>query len=118
MTGNEKISLADAFDKSVKSGNWLTASDAAAIQLGRALAVAIDSAMDHADGDALALLAPKMLAVLKDLHLTVETRNQGKQHDTDSGEKYAGDYLRLVSATAGKSKSGTAKRRSTSKQSG
>ena len=98
---NEKVSpnCLDSFRQSVESAQWITSTDVGAITLGRRLAAALDVAFDKGEVGDVAVLAPKLLAVLQQLHLTTETRIQGKQEDQHDGTDFAADYLRLVNPT-------------------
>jgi hypothetical protein len=99
---NDKLSgnCLDSFKQSVECAQWITATDIGTITLGRRLAAALDVAFDAGDIGDVAVLAPKLLAVLQQLHLTTETRTQGKQEEQHDGTDFASDYLRLVNPTA------------------
>ena len=91
--------------------NWIAPTDVAAMTLARRLAMALDTAFDLGDLKEATPLAGKYLAVLQQLHLTVDTRIQGKQGEENDGTNHVGNYLRLIEAKDRKSKSAPAQRR-------
>ena len=78
--------------------NWLAPTDVAAMTLARRIALALDTAFDMGDLKEATPLAAKYLAVLQQLHLTVETRTTGKQGEENDGTNHVGNYLRLIEA--------------------
>jgi hypothetical protein len=119
---NEKIlgNCLNSFRQSVECAQWIKATDIGAITLGRRLAAALDVAFDTGEIGDVAALTPKLMTVLQQLHLTTETRIQGKQEDHNDGTEYAAAYLRLITpqtpnkakprANSGGTNSGTGKR--------
>jgi len=105
MTVNEKessqvkpMSLYLSLNSALKMANWITSTDAAAITLARRLATMLDVCFDTGeDISHVAALVGKYLAVLQQLHLTVDTRITGKQGEENDGTQHVGDYLRLIS---------------------
>lgn len=84
--------------------NWIAATDVAAITLARRIAMALDTAFDMGELKEATPLAAKYLQVLQQLHLTVETRTQGKQGEQNDGTNHVGNYLRLLETKDTKSK--------------
>ena len=104
--GLEPQTLRGFYDQAVTTAAWISPSDVATVRLGQWLADMIDS-FDSSD-ESLKVMPQYVRAyigVLQQLHLTVETRTQGKQEDENNGDGYIGDYLRLLNPTVGKSKS-------------
>ena len=110
MTSDQPLSNALAFTRTAGAADWLTVTDQAAVYLGLQLAKMIDAAIDSGAVNDLAILSPKYMAVLQQLHLTTETRNQGKSDDAEVGTSYADTYLRLINPKAGKRPPGGNKR--------
>jgi hypothetical protein len=72
--------------------------------------MALDTAFDMGELKEATPLAAKYLQVLQQLHLTVETRTQGKQGEENDGTNHVGNYLRLLETTNTKSKPKPAQR--------
>ena len=87
-----------SLNSALSVANWLASTDVAAMTLARRIALALDTAFDMGDIKEATLLAAKYLAVLQQLHLTVETRTQGKQGEENDGTNHVGNYLRLIEA--------------------
>ena len=102
ITGNLKSALAKA--------NWINETDKAAVALALRLATALDVSFDTGELKEVSALAQRLTAVLQQLHLTVETRTQGKQEEEDNGEEHRGNYLRLLQAASNESKPRVTKR--------
>lgn len=94
--------------------NWIAPTDVAAITLARRLAIALDTACDMGETKDIAPLAAKYLAVLQQLHLTVETRILGKQGEENDGANHVGEYLRLIQPKDTKQGIKSAERRASS----
>jgi hypothetical protein len=94
-----------SLNSALSVANWLAPTDVAAMTLARRIALALDTAFDMGDIKEATPLAAKYLAVLQQLHLTVETRTQGKQGDENDGTNHVGNYLRLIEAKDRKPKS-------------
>jgi hypothetical protein len=94
--------------------NWIAPTDVAAMTLARRLAMALDTAFDMGDLKEATPLAGKYLAVLQQLHLTVDTRIQGKQGEENDGTNHVGNYLRLIEAKDRKPKPKPTQRRASS----
>jgi hypothetical protein len=100
-----------SLNSAISVSNWLAPTDVAALTLARRLAMALDTAFDMGDLKEVGQLASKYLAVLQQLHLTVETRTQGKQGDENDGTNHVGNYLRLLETKDRKPKPKPAQRR-------
>jgi hypothetical protein len=100
-----------SLNSAITVSNWLAPTDVAALTLARRLAMALDTAFDIGDLKEVGQLASKYLAVLQQLHLTVETRTQGKQGDENDGTNHVGNYLRLLETKDRKPKPKPAQRR-------
>ena len=100
-----------SLNSAISVSNWLAPTDVAALTLARRLAMALDTAFDIGDLKEVGQLASKYLAVLQQLHLTVETRTQGKQGDENDGTNHVGNYLRLLETKDRKPKPKPAQRR-------
>ena len=87
-----------SLNSALSVANWLAPTDVAAMTLARRIALALDTAFDMGDLKEATPLAAKYLAVLQQLHLTVETRTQGKQGEENDGTNHVGNYLRLIEA--------------------
>ena len=87
-----------SLNSALSVANWLAPTDVAAMTLARRIALALDTAFDMGDIKEATPLAAKYLAVLQQLHLTVETRTQGKQGEENDGTNHVGNYLRLIEA--------------------
>ena len=93
-----------SLNSAIGVANWIAPTDVAALTLARRLAMALDTAFDMGELKEATPLAAKYLQVLQQLHLTVETRTQGKQGEENDGTNHVGNYLRLLEATNTKSK--------------
>jgi hypothetical protein len=100
-----------SLNSAISVSNWLAPTDVAALTLARRLAMALDTAFDIGDLKEVGQLASKYLAVLQQLHLTVETRTQGKQGEENDGTNHVGNYLRLLETKDRKPKPKPAQRR-------
>jgi len=98
-------------ESSIRAADWLQVSDRGALALARRLATALDTAFDMGELKDVPGLAGRLIGVLQQLHLTTETRKQGKQKDENDGTGYVGDYLRLLKTENPKPKPKPAKRR-------
>ena len=87
-----------SLNSALSVANWLAPTDVAAMTLARRIALALDTAFDIGDIKEATPLAAKYLAVLQQLHLTVETRTTGKQGEENDGTNHVGNYLRLIEA--------------------
>ena len=87
-----------SLNSALSVANWLAPTDVAAMTLARRIALALDTAFDMGDLKEATPLAAKYLSVLQQLHLTVETRTQGKQGEENDGTNHVGNYLRLIEA--------------------
>lgn len=99
-----------SLNSAVSVANWIAPTDVAALTLARRLAMALDTAFDIGELKEATALAAKYLQVLQQLHLTVETRSQGKQGEENDGTNHVGNYLRLLNTTTTKQKPKPAKR--------
>lgn len=108
---NAPESIAGNLESSIQAANWLQTSDAAAVALARRLAVAIDVALDTGELRDVSQLVQRFIGVLQQLHMTVETRTQGKQEVESDGSEHIGNYLRLIDSKNPKSDPKSAKRR-------
>jgi hypothetical protein len=108
---NKPMGLYLSLNSALSVANWIAPTDVAAMTLARRLAMALDTAFDMGDLKEVATLAAKYLSVLQQLHLTVETRTQGKQGEENDGTNHVGDYLRLIQTKDRKPKPKTAQRR-------
>ena len=107
-----------SLNSALSVATWITPSDVAAITLARRMAKALDTAFDMgADLKDITALSGKLLSVLQQLHLTVETRTASKKEEND-GSAYVGDFLRLVKTKNPKPPAKTAQRRQASKPTG
>jgi hypothetical protein len=105
------MGILDSLNSALSVANWIAPTDVAAITLARRIAQALDTAFDMGDLKEATPLAAKYLAVLQQLHMTVETRTAGKQGEENDGTNHVGNYLRLIEAKDRKSKSAPAQRR-------
>ena len=87
-----------SLNSALSVANWLAPTDVAAMTLARRIALALDTAFDIGDIKEATPLAAKYLAVLQQLHLTVETRTTGKQGEENDGTNHVENYLRLIEA--------------------
>lgn len=99
------MSIVGNLETAIQKANWINDTDAAGVALAYRLATALDIAFDSGELKEVPALAQRLTGVLQQLHLTVETRTQGKQEEEDNGEEHRGNYLRLLQATPTKSKS-------------
>jgi hypothetical protein len=100
-----------SLNSALSVANWIAPTDVATMTLARRLAMALDTAFDMGDLKEATPLAGKYLAVLQQLHLTVETRTAGKQGEENDGTNHVGNYLRLIEAKDRKPKPKPAQRR-------
>ena len=103
-----------SLNSAISVANWLAPTDVAALTLARRIALALDTAFDMGDLKEATPLAAKYLAVLQQLHMTVETRTAGKQGEENDGTNHVGSYLRLLETKDRKPKPEPAKRRASS----
>ena len=99
-----------SLNSAISVANWIAPTDVAAITLARRIAMALDTAFDMGELKEATPLAAKYLQVLQQLHLTVETRTQGKQGEQNDGTNHVGDYLRLINTKDTKQKPKIAQR--------
>lgn len=104
-------SIAGNLESAIQAATWLQKSDMAGVALARRLALAIDVALDTGELRDVSQLSARFIGVLQQLHMTVETRTQGKQEVESDGSEHIGNYLRLIDSKNSKSKTKTAKRR-------
>ena len=107
---NKPMSCYLSLNSALSVANWIAPTDVAAITLARRIAMALDTAFDIGELKEATPLAAKYLQVLQQLHLTVETRTQGKQGEQNDGTNHVGDYLRLINTKDTKQKPKTAQR--------
>ena len=107
---NKPMSCYLSLNSAISIANWIAPTDVAALTLARRLAMALDTAFDMGELKEATPLAAKYLQVLQQLHLTVETRTQGKQGEQNDGTNHVGDYLRLINTKDTKQKPKTAQR--------
>jgi hypothetical protein len=110
-TQTKPMGILDSLNSALSVASWIAPTDVAAITLARRIAQALDTAFDMGDLKEATPLAAKYLAVLQQLHMTVETRTAGKQGEENDGTNHVGNYLRLIEAKDRKSKSAPAQRR-------
>lgn len=110
IKGLAPISIVDSLNQALSKAHWIGESDVATVTLALRLARALDVSFDTGELKEVSALAQRLTAVLQQLHLTVETRTQGKQEDDDNGEQHRGNYLRLLQATSNESKPRPTKR--------
>ncbi len=103
-------SILDSLNSALSKAHWIGESDAATVTLALRLARALDVSFDTGELKEVSALAQRLTAVLQQLHLTVETRTQGKQEEEDNGETHRGNYLRLLQATSNEPKPKATKR--------
>jgi hypothetical protein len=103
-----------SLNSAISVANWIAPTDVATLTLARRLAMALDTAFDMGELKEATPLAAKYLQVLQQLHLTVETRTQGKQGEENDGTNHVGNYLRLIEAKNPKQKPKPTQRRATS----
>lgn len=108
--GLNPANIATSLEKSLQSSLWISSADLAAVSLARRLATALDVAFDTGELKEVAALAQRFTAILQQLHLTVETRTQGKQEEENDGSEHRGNYLRLLAAASNESKPKSAQR--------
>jgi hypothetical protein len=111
LTQTKPMGILDSLNSALSVASWIAPTDVAAITLARRIAQALDTAFDMGDLKEATPLAAKYLAVLQQLHMTVETRTAGKQGEENDGTNHVGNYLRLIEAKDRKSKSAPAQRR-------
>jgi hypothetical protein len=110
IKGTPPVSIAGNLDSALGKANWIGESDGAAVALAIRLATALDVSFDTGELREVPALAQRLTAILQQLHLTVETRTQGKQKEENDGSEHLGNYLRLLKATPNESKPKPAKR--------
>jgi hypothetical protein len=110
-TQTKPMGILDSLNSALSVASWIAPTDVAAITLARRIGQALDTAFDMGDLKEATPLAAKYLAVLQQLHMTVETRTAGKQGEENDGTNHVGNYLRLIEAKDRKSKSAPAQRR-------
>ena len=101
---NKPMSCYLSLNSALSVANWIAPTDVAALTLARRIAMALDTAFDIGELKEATPLAAKYLQVLQQLHLTVETRTQGKQGEQNDGTNHVGDYLRLINTKDTKQK--------------
>ena len=94
-------SVGGSLDSALVNAGWISPSDEAAVTMARRLALMIDVAFDSGDVQAVNQLAPRLTALLVQLHLTVETRIAGKQEQESDGSEHRDNYLRLLNPKTG-----------------
>ncbi len=109
IKGTPPASIAGNLDSALSKANWIGESDGAAVALAIRLATSLDVSFDTGELKEVPALAQRLTAILQQLHLTVETRTQGKQEEETNGEEHRGNYLRLLEAASGKPKVKAAK---------
>lgn len=107
---NKPMSCYLSLNSALSVANWIAPTDVAALTLARRIAMALDTAFDMGELKEATPLAAKYLQVLQQLHLTVETRTQGKQGEENDGTNHVGNYLRLLNTTNPKPNPKPAKR--------
>ena len=100
----EPYEISENLEVAISSAEWLTMSDAGAVALTRRLAYALDTSFNMGELKEVPALAARFTQILGQLHLTVETRTQGKQEEENIGLGYVTDYLRVIEAAPSKSK--------------
>ncbi len=110
IKGTPPASILDSLNTALSQSNWVGDSDSAAVALAIRLASALDVSFDTGELREVPALAQRFTAILQQLHLTVETRTQGKQEEENDGSEHLGNYLRLLKATPNESKPKPAKR--------
>jgi hypothetical protein len=110
-TQTKPMGILDSLNSALSVASWIAPTDVAAITLARRIAQALDTAFDMGDLKEATPLAAKYLAVLQQLHMTVETRTAGKQGEENDGTNHVGNYLRLIETKNRKQKSQPAQRR-------
>ena len=109
---NKPMNCYLSLNSAIGVANWIAPTDVATITLARRIAMALDTAFDMGELKEATPLAAKYLQVLQQLHLTVETRTQGKQGEENDGTNHVGNYLRLLETKDTKQKPKPAERRS------
>jgi len=112
----EPYEISQNLEVAISSASWLTQSDAGAVALTRRLAYALDVAFNTGDLIQVPALAARFTQIMAQLHLTTETRIQGKQEEETNGLGYIKDYLRVLDATPNKSKTKPTERGASSKR--
>jgi hypothetical protein len=107
IKGTLPVSIAGNLNSALSRSNWISESDSAAVALAIRLATALDVSFDTGELKEVPALAQRLTAILQQLHLTVETRTQGKQEEENDGSEHREAYIRLLKATPTKSKSKT-----------
>ena len=106
----EPYEISQNLEVAIEAAEWLTMTDAGGIALTRRLAYALDTCFNTGELKDVPALAARFTQILAQLHLTVETRTQGKQEEENIGLGYVADYLRVIEATPTKSTPKPAKR--------
>ena len=99
-----------SLDQALASAAWITKADFATVVLAKRLALALDTAFDTGELKEVSFLAQRFTVLLQQLHLTVETRIQGKQEEENDGSEHRDAYLRLLSTAPNVPKTGSSKR--------
>ena len=105
IKGTPPATITGNLEQALLKATWIGESDYAAVSLAIRLAAALDACFDTGDYKEVNGLAQRFTAILQQLHLTVETRTQGKQEEEDNGEEFRADYIRLLKTPPSKSKS-------------
>ena len=112
----EPYEISQNLEVAISSASWLTDTDLGAIALARRLAQSLDTAFNVGELKDVPALAARFTQILAQLHLTTETRIQGKQEEETNGLGYIKDYLRVLDATPNKSKTKSTERGASSKR--
>jgi hypothetical protein len=110
IKGTPPVSIAGNLNLALSRSNWISESDSAAVALAIRLATALDVSFDTGELKEVPALAQRLTAILQQLHLTVETRTQGKQEEENDGSEHREAYIRLLKATPNESKPKPSKR--------
>jgi hypothetical protein len=110
IKGTPPASIVDSLNRSLIKSHWIGESDSAAVALAIRLATALDVSFDTGELKEVPALAQRLTAILQQLHLTTETRTQGKQEEENDGSEHLGNYLRLLKAAPDVAKPKPAKR--------
>lgn len=107
--------ISQSLEVAIDKAEWLGHTDSGAVALARRLAYALDTSFNMGELKEVPAMAARFSQILAQLHLTVESRTQGKQEEENIGLGYVESYLRVIEATPTKSTAGTTKRGSGSK---
>jgi hypothetical protein len=110
IKGTPPANILDSLNRSLTKSNWIGESDSAAVALAIRLATALDVSFDTGELKEVPALAQRLTVILQQLHLTTETRTQGKQEEENDGSEHLGNYLRLLKAAPDVAKPKPAKR--------